>query len=169
MIRAKLFFLSAAVFLGVGLYSLASAATQDLTGYIYSENVGWISLSCQNNNSCNTVKYGVTADDNGFLCGYGFSQDGEWIKFDPKYGGVGTDSVGEISGWAFTDQRQWLRIDSVKIIAASVLKDDAASIKDAIVKSDNISTASLADSNFMDLLNKLCGQIFGSKKCSNIK
>ena len=47
--------------------NFVKAANQELSGYIYSETAGWISLNCSNTNSCNTVDYKVTKDSNGKL------------------------------------------------------------------------------------------------------
>ncbi|MFN7972325.1 MAG: hypothetical protein U0166_08240, partial [Acidobacteriota bacterium] len=52
-----------------------------LTGYIFAENVGWISLSCGNQGSCATVAYGVTNDGAGNLSGYAWGENVGWISF----------------------------------------------------------------------------------------
>jgi len=155
-------------FLGIGSICFAKASSQELTGYIYSEDAGWVSLNCKNTDSCDTISYNVSADDSGALSGYGFSQNGEWIDFGPDYGGVMTNSVGELSGWAFTDQGDWLRIDGLKVVATEVLQKEVASIKDTVNESDDLATASLSNSNIMDLLKNLCNQLFSSSQCSNI-
>jgi hypothetical protein len=169
MFKNKLVMLSLAfIFLGIGSICFAEASGQELTGYIYSQDAGWVSLNCKNTDSCDTISYNVSIDNAGVLSGYGFSQNGEWINFNPDFGGVTANSVGELSGWVFTDQGDWLRIDGVKVVASDVLQKEVTSIKDTIDESDNMSTASLLNSNFMDLLNNLCNQIFSSSQCSNI-
>jgi len=169
MFKNKLILLFLAVlFLGFGFSCSAKASSQELSGYIYSEDAGWVSLNCKNTDSCDTISYSVSSDDSGVLSGYGFSQNRGWINFDPEYGGVTANSVGELSGWVFTDQGDWLRIDGAKVVASDVLQKEVTSLKDTIDESDNVSTASLLNSNFMELLNNLCNQIFSSSQCSNI-
>lgn len=52
------------------------------SGYIWSDNIGWISLSCSNTNTCGTVNYGLTADYNtGLMAGYVWSANVGWISF----------------------------------------------------------------------------------------
>jgi hypothetical protein len=46
-----------------------------LTGYIWAENIGWVSLSCENTGSCGTLNYGVTKDGNGNLSGYAWGEN----------------------------------------------------------------------------------------------
>lgn len=52
-----------------------------LTGYMWSENMGWVSLSCENTSSCAKVSYGVTNDGMGNLSGYAWSENAGWISF----------------------------------------------------------------------------------------
>src|SRR5262249_9114485 len=58
-----------------------------LTGYIWSANLGWISLSCQNTASCGTVNYGVQNDGAGHLSGFAWSPNVGWINFRPLAAG----------------------------------------------------------------------------------
>lgn len=52
------------------------------SGYIWSDNIGWISLNCSNTNTCGTVNYGLTADYNtGLMSGYAWSANAGWISF----------------------------------------------------------------------------------------
>lgn len=41
----------------------------DLTGWMWGENIGWVSMSCDNTGSCGTVAYGVLNDACGNLTG----------------------------------------------------------------------------------------------------
>lgn len=164
----KIILLISVVVLALGASFSVKAAGQELSGYIYSENAGcWISLSCQNTQSCSNVNYGVTAGSNGSLSGYGFSQNGEWVKFDPNYGGTNIDSSGEISGWAFTDKGDWLRIESVKVSSAQDLESQATSARDTIAQIES-QQGSLSDSDVMNLLNSLCNQFLNKDECSVI-
>lgn len=52
------------------------------SGYIWSSNIGWISLNCSNTATCGTVNYGLTADYNtGLMSGYAWSANVGWISF----------------------------------------------------------------------------------------
>ena len=53
----------------------------ELTGYVWAENIGWVSLSCENTSSCGTVDYGVTNDGSGNLSGYAWGENVGWISF----------------------------------------------------------------------------------------
>lgn len=67
--------------------SVVSAATTDnVSGWAWSETVGWISFNCTNggstaNNICPTSNYGVNKDVSGNLTGYAWSDNVGWIKF----------------------------------------------------------------------------------------
>jgi hypothetical protein len=65
-----------------------------LTGYVFSENVGWISLSCQNTASCGTVSYGVVNDGSGNLSGLAWGENVGWIDLRPAIGGTPVAGAG---------------------------------------------------------------------------
>src|SRR6266702_8809426 len=44
--------------------------SEALAGYLWSENAGWVSLSCANTGSCARVDYGVRNDGAGALSGF---------------------------------------------------------------------------------------------------
>ena len=52
-----------------------------LTGYMWAENTGWVSLSCENTASCGTVYYGVANDGYGNLSGYAWAENLGWLSF----------------------------------------------------------------------------------------
>ncbi|OQX00621.1 hypothetical protein BWK69_01060 [Candidatus Parcubacteria bacterium A4] len=56
---------------------------KNVFGWAWSENVGWLSFNCLNQNSCATVNYGVNIGDDGTMSGYAWSENIGWIKFDP--------------------------------------------------------------------------------------
>ncbi len=88
----------------------AMAGTADnLSGFAWSENIGWISFNCTNNNSCNIVNYGVSVNpQTGVLSGFAWSENIGWIKFDPvgpypsqpQTGVTLNTGTGTIFGWA---------------------------------------------------------------------
>ena len=159
----KIIILSAIIFLSIGIYSSALAATQNLTGYIYSDTAGWISLSCANTNSCSSVDYKVSEDVSGKLSGYGYSQNGEWVNFNPNFGGVNVNSDGTLSGWAYGQTSEWINFNFEKIISAGDLQNEITSAKD-ITNSDDLSNAGTAS-----LLNSLCNKFLSASDCNLIK
>lgn len=51
-----------------------------LVGYAWSDNTGWISLSCANDNSCTDVNYGFFVASDGTVTGYGWSDNVGWVS-----------------------------------------------------------------------------------------
>ena len=154
--------LVSAIFLGLGFCFVANADSGNLSGYVYSQDVGWVSLSCVNTSSCGTVNYGVATGSNGSLSGYGFSQNGEWVNFNPNFGGVGVKQDGSLSGWIFAEKTGWARIDGVKVVSLNDLQSEVVLAEDTI-NSNNLSTDST-----MSLLNSLCGKFLTSSECDAI-
>ncbi|MHB1163220.1 MAG: hypothetical protein ACYCZZ_01700 [Minisyncoccota bacterium] len=86
-----------------------AAITDNLSGYAWSSNIGWISFNCTNTNTCLTSPYGVSVAADGTLSGYAWSSNIGWISFNaadvsgcpsgictPKFSGT----TGQVSGWA---------------------------------------------------------------------
>ena len=98
------------------------AASDKLTGCVWAENVGWVSLSCENTLSCGTVNYTVTNDGNGNLSGYGWGENIGWVSFScGNTGSCGTvdygvtiDTGGAFEGYAWAPNIGWIRFDSTK-------------------------------------------------------
>jgi hypothetical protein len=88
---------------------VANASAGDLlSGYAWSDNIGWISFNCTNNNSCGTSNYGVNISDGNFS-GYAWSDNIGWISFNATdVSGCPSGScppainllTGRVSGWA---------------------------------------------------------------------
>ena len=110
MLRNKTVAFLLTFFMGLffGFANYAFASTDRLEGYAWSSNVGWISFSCSNANSCGSSNYGVVIDQSsGVLSGQAWNSNIGWISFNaedvagcpsvpcaPKLvGGIG-------SGWA---------------------------------------------------------------------
>jgi len=79
-----------------------------LSGYAWGENIGWVSLNCSNDDSCETVDYGVQNDDEGNISGYAWTENAGWINFDPVGGGVTIDTNGEFAGYAWGENIGWI-------------------------------------------------------------
>jgi hypothetical protein len=144
----------------LGFYFSASATSQDLSGYIYSDASGWISLNCSNTSSCSTIDYKVSVGNNGKLSGYGYSETAGWVNFNPNYGGVSVNQDNTLSGWAYSQSADWLSIDSAKVVSANDLQNDITSANAVINNSD------LSNSGTMSLLNSLCRQFLISSECN---
>lgn len=77
-----------------------------LSGWAWSENIGWISLSCSNLATCGTVQYGLTKNADGTLSGYAWSEHAGWISAQsadlvgcPIGACEARISNGRVSGW----------------------------------------------------------------------
>jgi len=87
-----------------------AAITDNMSGWAWSENIGWISFNCTNQASCSaTNNYGVNADlvATGLLSGYAWSENIGWITFNSsELGGCPSGTCeakfasNEFSGWA---------------------------------------------------------------------
>ena len=89
--------------------SAVNAASEEfnLAGWAWSDNIGWISFSCSNTNSCGSVNYRVSVAGNGDMSGYAWSDNIGWISFNQGDSGScpsGTCkaklSGNELMGWA---------------------------------------------------------------------
>ncbi len=94
-----LFLLFLVIFLRKDLGNFAGAAggnssTQYLSGYAWSSNIGWISLNCNNDNSCGASNYYVTKNSDGTLTGYAWSNNVGWINFGCGQGGACSENGG---------------------------------------------------------------------------
>lgn len=59
----------------------AFADTATLSGYAWSDNIGWVSLNCSDASSCGTSNYAISVDsDTGNLSGYAWSDNIGWIS-----------------------------------------------------------------------------------------
>jgi hypothetical protein len=100
-----------------------------LAGYIWAENIGWVSLSCENTSSCASVNYGVMNDGNGNLSGYAWAENVGWISFSCEntancgavdYGVTIDPATGVFSGKAWTENIGWMSFDSTDAITFGV-------------------------------------------------
>jgi hypothetical protein len=62
--------------------SVDSSASDNLSGFAWSETIGWISFNSTNEAS-STAPYGVKVATNGDLSGYAWSENIGWISFNP--------------------------------------------------------------------------------------
>jgi hypothetical protein len=86
----------------------------EVTGWIFGENIGWVSASCKNTMSCDRVRYGVRHDGAGNLFGEAWAENLGWIIFAPTIGGAPVAGVtidpftGEFAGEAWLENAGWL-------------------------------------------------------------
>jgi len=107
----KIFFiiLSLSLFSLVILSQVRAGTDDNVSGYSWSDNIGWISFNCTNQGTCGTADYGVNIDGDGVFSGYAWSDNIGWISFNPAdLSGCPSGTCqtklnvenGEISGWA---------------------------------------------------------------------
>lgn len=113
-----LLFISSAVILlalnsilGVRRENTANAGSQhNLSGYAWSDNIGWISFNCTNTATCGASDYGVNVNTiSGNMSGYAWSDNIGWISFNETAGCPEAECVtqpkvdvatGVVTGWA---------------------------------------------------------------------
>jgi len=93
-----------------------------LSGWMWGENVGWVSLSCVNTGTCGVASYGVMNDACGNLSGYGWAENVGWINFAPSTGGVTINpQTGEFSGTAWGENIGWITFADDSPVAYGVV------------------------------------------------
>ena len=77
-----LFFIIVLIFFVFG--KIKAGSEDNVSGWAWSENIGWISFNCTNEGTCGTVDYGVNINDStGVFSGYAWSENIGWIDFSP--------------------------------------------------------------------------------------
>lgn len=91
-----------------------------LVGWLWSENLGWISLACQNHGTgfcSSTVDYGIDHDGSGNLSGYAWGENIGWVSFScsntnscaaTAYGVTVDPLTGEFSGYGWGENIGWI-------------------------------------------------------------
>ena len=104
-----------------------------LSGYAWSDALGWISFSCINNDpSCGTplassTYWGVTLDTNGDFKGYAWSDIGGWISFN--CGNVGSSC----SPYSYKVNTAWRSTSTIALLDSAVI--DTQSVGGATLNS----------------------------------
>lgn len=62
----------------------ANATGTPITGWGWSDGIGWISMNCSNTSSCGTSNYGLSIDSSGNITGYAWSDNIGWISANPS-------------------------------------------------------------------------------------
>ena len=89
-------------------WRVEAGTSHNMSGYAWSDTVGWVSFNCLDANSCSTVDYGVGADEStGNLSGYAWSPNIGWISFNqsdlsgcPSGTCTATLTGSSLTGWA---------------------------------------------------------------------
>jgi hypothetical protein len=68
-------------FIFAPFYAANAAASDNVSGYAWTDTIGWISFNCTNDSTCGASSYGVKEDASGLLTGYAWSDNIGWIKF----------------------------------------------------------------------------------------
>lgn len=117
----------------VGDTEKAEAGNQhNLSGWAWSDNIGWISFNCTDTSTCGTVDYGIDAAVNGDLSGYAWSDNIGWITFNesdlsgcPSGACKAKINANTIQGWArvLSNGDDWDGWISLKGASYGVVKD----------------------------------------------
>lgn len=60
-----------------------AGALDNVAGFAWSDNIGWLSFNCTNTNSCAAVDYGIKVNTtNGKFSGYAWSEHIGWVSFN---------------------------------------------------------------------------------------
>ena len=84
------FIAGAALSLGLLFLAFPAAAgtDDDLRGWVWNDDVGWISMNCVSAGTCGVINYGVDLTADNRLVGYGWSQNVGWMCFGETCGGI---------------------------------------------------------------------------------
>jgi len=88
-----------------------------LSGYVWSENLGWIKLGNGNGPYANTSAsdWGVNIDA-GALSGYAWSETAGWISFSTAQASASIDrQTGLFSGYAWSENLGWIHLGGMAI------------------------------------------------------
>lgn len=85
LVFASLLFIVALLygaFFAGGVIETKAGTSHNVSGFAWSDNVGWISFNCSDSNSCNSVDYGVNIAQDGILSGYAWNDIMGWTSFN---------------------------------------------------------------------------------------
>ncbi|MBI2640654.1 MAG: hypothetical protein HYW91_02050 [Candidatus Sungbacteria bacterium] len=105
ILTASILILLVISFLYINGQNSLAAGSDNVSGWAWSENVGWVSFN--NTNQGSTTSYGVKVANNGNISGYAWSENVGWVSFNESSGCPSSPcaprmnrGTGEISGWA---------------------------------------------------------------------
>jgi len=59
-----------------------AGSPHNISGWAWSDNIGWLSFNCNNEALCGSVDYGVDMANDGTLSGYAWSNNIGWVSFN---------------------------------------------------------------------------------------
>ncbi|MDD5591476.1 MAG: hypothetical protein PHY18_06115 [Dehalococcoidales bacterium] len=85
-----------------------ASSDDNVWGWAWSDNIGWVSFNCTSEETCGSIDYGVHINEDGTFIGKAWSDNIGWIDFapasgypeDPQYSAKVDSETGEVSGWA---------------------------------------------------------------------
>lgn len=89
--------------------TMSQGAGVPLTGYAWSDTIGWIDLSCQNTGGSSCGTWGIYVSDTGALSGYAWSENIGWVSANPSDLASCPGQSATLSSTALTG---WLRVIS---------------------------------------------------------
>jgi len=98
-----------------GATVIKNGANSYLTGYVWTENAGWIKLGSGTGPYANTgpSDWGVNMDASGNLSGYAWSSHFGWINFHPTHGQVTVNTgTGRFDGHAWGENIGWIHFQN---------------------------------------------------------
>lgn len=89
------FIAGAALSLGLLFFAFPAAAgnDDDLRGWVWNDNIGWVSMNCVSAGTCGAVNYGVDLTPANDLVGYSWSANIGWMCFGATCGGITPEGV----------------------------------------------------------------------------
>jgi hypothetical protein len=108
---AILFAVLAVAILSIGILSEprtvhSSTSGAAITGYLWSDTIGWVDMNCANSSVCGSNPFGMSIDSSGNITGYAWSDNVGWISANPSdLSGcpsapcTATISGSSVSGW----------------------------------------------------------------------
>ncbi|OGG58169.1 hypothetical protein A2853_01480 [Candidatus Kaiserbacteria bacterium RIFCSPHIGHO2_01_FULL_55_17] len=68
----------------VGYCTVPAGTRTPITGYAWSDTIGWFDLDCSNSGVCGANSFGISIDDTGNLAGCGWSDNIGWVSASPE-------------------------------------------------------------------------------------
>jgi hypothetical protein len=61
-------------------FAASQSGSTPITGYAWSDTIGWIDLNCANSGVCGTNNFGLSISQNGNISGYAWSDNVGWVS-----------------------------------------------------------------------------------------
>jgi len=126
MLKKSILTVSIALALFLIVVNVSASTADNVSGFAWSDTIGWISFNCTDTNVCATSSYGVNLSASGDFTGFAWSDNIGWIDFAPTGPyptGPGTSAnPAQLEGDSVTG---WIRVCSVFASGCSgALKND---------------------------------------------